>query len=73
MIKKYGKRADDPHKLDFDKVLLEGRGYITFKWEGDDLIIDDIRTWREDKNVFGNAINARPSIPFGTELAFATQ
>ena len=73
MIKKYGKRADDPHKLDFDKVLLKGRGYITFKWEGDDLIIDDIHTWREDKNVFGNAINARPSIQFGTELAFATQ
>ena len=34
MIKKYDKRADDPHELDFDKVLLEGRGYITFNWEG---------------------------------------
>ena len=45
------------------------RGYITFKWEGEDLIIDNIHTWREDKNVFGNAMNARPSIQFGTELA----
>ena len=71
MIKKYDKRADDPHQLDFDKVLLEGRGYITFKREGDDLIIDSIHTWREDKNVFGNAMNARPSIRFGTELALA--
>ena len=71
MIKKYDKRADDPHEVDFDKVLLEGRGYITFNWEGDDLIIDNIHTWREDKNVFGNAINARPSIRFGKELAFA--
>ena len=44
MIKKYDKRADDPHELDFDKVLLEGRGYITFNWEGDDLIIDNIHT-----------------------------
>ena len=71
MIKKYNKRTDDPHEVDFDKVLLEGRGYITFNWEGDDLIIDNIHTWREDKNVFGNAINARPSIRFGKELAFA--
>ena len=71
MIKKYDKRADDPHELDFDKVLLEGRGYITLKWEEDDLIIDNTHTWREDKNVFGNAMNARPSIRFGTELALA--
>ena len=48
MIKKYDKRADDPHELDFDKVLLEGRGYITFKWEEDDLIIDNTHTWREE-------------------------
>ena len=71
MIKKYDKRADDPHELDFDEVLLEGRGYIMFKWEGDDWIIDNIHTWREDKNVFGNAMNARSSIRFGTELALA--
>ena len=45
------------------------RGYITFKWEGEDLIIDNIHTWREEKNVFGNAMNARSSIRFGTELA----
>ena len=49
MIKKYDKRADDHHELDFDEVLLEGRGYITFKWEGDDWIIDNIHTWREDR------------------------
>ena len=71
MIKKYDKRADDPHEVDFDKVVLEGRGYIAFKWEGDDLIIANIHTWREDKNVFGNAINVRPSIRFGKELALA--
>ena len=71
MIKKYDKRADDPYELNFDKVLLEVRGYISFKWEGDDLIIDNIHTWREVKNVFGNAMYARPSIRFGTELALA--
>lgn len=45
MIKKYDKRVDDFYELDFDKVLFEGRGYIMFKWEEDDLIIDNIYIW----------------------------
>lgn len=42
---------------------------MTFRWEGEDLIIDNKETFKEETNALGRAMRRRPTIKFHGRMA----
>ena len=42
---------------------------MTFRWEGEDLIIDNKETFKEETNALGRAMRGRPTIKFHGRMA----